>query len=54
MLDLVDKLILMDRGQIIAYGPRDDIIRRLQARNLPCEDRLPAKQPVKKAYEEGI
>jgi len=32
MLDLVDKLILMDRGQVIAYGPRDDIIRRLQAR----------------------
>lgn len=32
MLDLVDKLILMDRGHIIAYGPRDDIIRRLQNR----------------------
>jgi ATP-binding cassette subfamily C protein LapB len=32
MLDLVDKLILMDRGKIIAYGPRDEIIRRLQAR----------------------
>ncbi len=32
MLDLVDKLILMDRGQIIAFGPRDEIIRRLQNR----------------------
>lgn len=32
MLDLVDKLILMDRGNIIAYGPRDEIIRRLQNR----------------------
>lgn len=32
MLDLVEKLILMDRGQIIAYGPRDEIIRRLQNR----------------------
>lgn len=32
MLDLVDKLILLDRGNIIAYGPRDEIIRRLQAR----------------------
>jgi ATP-binding cassette subfamily C protein LapB len=32
MLDLVDKLILMDRGQIIAFGPRDEIIRRLQSR----------------------
>lgn len=32
MLDLVDKLILMDRGNVIAYGPRDEIIRRLQNR----------------------
>lgn len=32
MLDLVDKLILMDRGRMIAFGPRDEIIRRLQAR----------------------
>lgn len=32
MLDLVDKLILMDRGRILAFGPRDEIIRRLQAR----------------------
>lgn len=32
MLDLVDKLLLLDRGRIIAYGPRDEIIRRLQAR----------------------
>lgn len=32
MLELVDKLILMDKGNIIAYGPRDEIIRRLQNR----------------------
>lgn len=32
MLDLVQKLILMDKGNIIAYGPRDEIIRRLQNR----------------------
>ncbi len=32
MLDLVDKLILIDRGRILAYGPRDEIIRRLQNR----------------------
>lgn len=32
MLDMVEKLILMDRGQIIAFGPRDEIIRRLQNR----------------------
>lgn len=32
MLQLVDKLILIDRGRILAYGPKDDVIRRLQAR----------------------
>ncbi len=32
MLSLVDKIILMDRGKIIAYGPKDEIIRKLQAR----------------------
>ncbi len=32
MLGLVDKLILIDRGRILAYGPRDDIIKKLQAR----------------------
>lgn len=31
MLSLVDKLILMDKGRILAYGPKDDIIARLQA-----------------------
>lgn len=32
MLALVDKIILIDRGRIIAYGPKDDIIRKLQSR----------------------
>ncbi len=32
MLGLVDKLILLDRGRIIAYGPKDEVIRKLQAR----------------------
>jgi ATP-binding cassette subfamily C protein LapB len=32
MLALVDKLILIDRGKLIAYGPKDDVIRKLQAR----------------------
>lgn len=32
MLPLVDKLILIDRGRLVAYGPRDEIIRKLQAR----------------------
>ncbi len=32
MLTLVDKLILIDRGRLIAYGPKDEVIRKLQAR----------------------
>jgi ATP-binding cassette subfamily C protein LapB len=32
MLSLVDKLILLDRGKIIAFGPRDEVIANLQAR----------------------
>lgn len=32
MLPLVDKLILLDRGKIVAFGPRDEVIANLQAR----------------------
>ena len=32
MLGLVDKLILMDRGKLVDYGPKEEIIRKLQAR----------------------
>ncbi len=32
MLTMVDKLILLDRGRIVAYGPKDEVIRKLQAR----------------------
>lgn len=32
MLTLVDKLILIDRGRLVAFGPKDDVIRKLQAR----------------------
>lgn len=32
MLTLVDKLILLDRGRVVAYGPKDEVIRKLQAR----------------------
>ncbi len=34
MLNLVDRLLLMDRGKVAAYGPKDEVIRRLQAREL--------------------
>jgi len=33
MLDLVSKLMLIDRGRIIAYGPKEEIMRRLQNRD---------------------
>lgn len=32
MLALVDKIVLIDRGRIVAFGPKDEVIRRLQAR----------------------
>lgn len=32
MLELVDKLILLDRGRVIAYGPKNEVIKKLQAR----------------------
>lgn len=32
MLSLVDKLILIDRGRIVTFGPKDDVIAKLQAR----------------------
>ena len=31
MLQLVDKLMLMERGRILAAGPKDEIMRRLAA-----------------------
>jgi len=32
MLSLVDKLILLDRGRLVAFGPKDEVISKLQAR----------------------
>lgn len=32
MLSIVDKLILIDRGRLVAFGPKDDVIRKLQAK----------------------
>ncbi len=32
MLSMVDKLILLDRGRIVAFGPKDEVIRKLQGR----------------------
>ncbi|MBC7985416.1 MAG: type I secretion system permease/ATPase, partial [Sphingomonadaceae bacterium] len=35
MLRLVERIILLDTGKVIADGPRDDILRRLQRGNSP-------------------
>lgn len=32
MLSLVDKLILIDRGKLVDYGPKEEVIKKLQAR----------------------
>ena len=32
MLSLVDRIMLLDRGKMLAIGPRDEMIRRLQSR----------------------
>ncbi len=37
MLSLVDRIMLLDRGRILAIGPRDEIIRKLQARDYSPE-----------------
>ncbi len=42
MLSLVDKIILMDRGKILAFGPRDEIIRQLQNRDYAGSDKAGA------------
>jgi len=37
MLPLVDRLVVMDNGKVIADGPRDEILRRLAGnRNTPA------------------
>ncbi|MBI2235268.1 MAG: ATP-binding cassette domain-containing protein, partial [Micavibrio aeruginosavorus] len=32
MLTLVDKILLLDRGRIVDYGPKDGVIKKLQSR----------------------
>jgi len=42
MLALIDRLIVMDRGRILADGPRDEVLKAL-AQRAPASD---AKQPA--------
>ncbi|MAM34506.1 MAG: type I secretion system permease/ATPase [Micavibrio sp.] len=37
MLSIVNKLILIDRGRLVAYGPKDEVISKLQARQYGTE-----------------
>lgn len=32
MLSLIDRIALMDKGRILAYGPKEEILKKLQAR----------------------
>jgi ATP-binding cassette subfamily C protein LapB len=32
MLALVDRLVVMDRGKVIADGPRDEVLKAMSAR----------------------
>jgi len=32
MLTLVDKILLLDRGRVVDFGPKDDVIKKLQSR----------------------
>jgi ATP-binding cassette subfamily C protein LapB len=39
MLALVDRLIVMDRGRIVADGPRDEVLKALSQQRAPEEPR---------------
>jgi len=46
MLALVDRLIVMDRGLVVADGPRDDVLRALQQRPAEEAEARSAKAPA--------
>jgi ATP-binding cassette subfamily C protein LapB len=33
MMTMVDKIILMDAGKIVAFGPRDEVLKKLMLAN---------------------
>ncbi len=46
LLELVDRLIWLDHGQIVADGPKDEVLRRLRGlHDAPPVDRLPPWPP---------
>jgi len=38
VLEQVDRLIVLDQGHIVADGPKDEVLRALQANNAPAEN----------------
>jgi ATP-binding cassette subfamily C protein LapB len=49
MLGLVDRLIVFDRGRIVADGPRDEILRVLNAQSAQSAQSAAAAQPAQPA-----
>jgi ATP-binding cassette subfamily C protein LapB len=41
MLALVDRLVVMDRGRIVAQGPRDEVLKALAARPIDADKTAP-------------
>jgi ATP-binding cassette subfamily C protein LapB len=42
VLEQIDRLIVVDSGQIVADGPKDEVMRALQANNSPAPGKSPA------------
>ncbi|MDE7066033.1 MAG: ATP-binding cassette domain-containing protein, partial [Desulfovibrionaceae bacterium] len=47
MLDIVDRLVVMDGGRIVLDGPRDEVLRRLRGR--PADDPAAGKKVAPRA-----
>ncbi len=43
LLEQIDRLIVLDAGQIVADGPKDEVLRALQSNQTPTE---PSKAAV--------
>jgi ATP-binding cassette subfamily C protein LapB len=42
VLEQIDRLIVVDSGQIVADGPKDEVLRALQSNNSPASGKAPA------------
>jgi ATP-binding cassette subfamily C protein LapB len=46
LLSMVDRLLLFDKGRLVADGPRDKVIALLQGAPVPAAAAAPAPAPV--------